>query len=830
MPLLINFETKSARVKGVSFHPTRPWVLASLHNGHIQLWDYRMKLLIHRFEEHDGPVRGISFHHEQPIFVSGGDDYKIKVWDYKQKRCMFTLNGHLDYIRTTYFHEKHPWIISCSDDQTVRIWNWQSRKSLAVITGHNHYVMCAQFHPTEDLIASASLDQTVRIWDFSELRKKHTAGCGSSPKDHANRAQQAELFGNPDVVVKHVLEGHVRGVNWVSFHPTKRLLMSCADDRELKLWSINGGKAWAVDQCRGHYNNVSAAIFHPRADLMLSVAEDKSIRIWCLAKRTMLHAYRHEVERFWCITAHPKLNLFAAGHDNGMIIFKIQRERPPYCVFENLLFYVKEKEIRRLDLTTNKDDAVMQLRAVAAFMRPFVSLAYNPAEKSFLLTSRSPDKENVGSIDLYKPAADGTAPTVVRAMGGGAVWVSANRFLVLDRELQVSLRDLDNKEVRKIEPEHMSKLKLKNLFFAGVGFVLLSNEDGIHMLDVQNKRVLATLKTSKVKYVIWSADYGKAALISKNTLTLVNKKLEVLHCVTESVAVKSGCWDGPEVFIYTTSNHIKYALTAGDHGIIRTLDVPLYIAVIKQSNLVCLTRDAQPVEVPIDTTEYQFKLALLNRRMDEVEACVKSADLVGQSIIGYLAKKGFPEIALNFVKDQSTRFGLALECGNLDVALEAAKELDDRAVWEALAEAALMLGSHQIVEQAYQRMKDFEKLAFLYLITGRLDKLAKMQRVAEMRNDVHGGFHTSLLLGDVAERTKLLRSRGQTSLAYLNAATHGFDDAADTLKEELESKGQPLPPIDPHARLLVPLPPIYTLEDNWPLDKPTGEPLEESAC
>jgi len=51
----------------------------SLHNGVIQLWDYRMCTLLDKFDEHDGPVRGICFHNQQPLFVSGGDDYKIKV-------------------------------------------------------------------------------------------------------------------------------------------------------------------------------------------------------------------------------------------------------------------------------------------------------------------------------------------------------------------------------------------------------------------------------------------------------------------------------------------------------------------------------------------------------------------------------------------------------------------------------------------------------------------------------------------------------------------------------------------------------------------------------
>ena len=60
-------QTKSNRVKGLSFHPKRPWILASLHSGVIQLWDYRMGTLIDRFDEHDGPVRGVRRYEPDPV-------------------------------------------------------------------------------------------------------------------------------------------------------------------------------------------------------------------------------------------------------------------------------------------------------------------------------------------------------------------------------------------------------------------------------------------------------------------------------------------------------------------------------------------------------------------------------------------------------------------------------------------------------------------------------------------------------------------------------------------------------------------------------------------
>lgn len=252
-----------------------------------------MGTLIDRFDEHDGPVRGVHFHKSQPLFVSGGDDYKIKVWNYKLRRYLFTLLGHLDYIRTVQFHQEYPWIVSASDDQTIRIWNWQSRTCISVLTGHNHYVMSAAFHVKDDLVVSASLDQTVRVWDIAGLRKKTVAPGGDDvlrlPQVAATRlahiiSQQincipvllaqgkqadakcvlqinTDLFGGGDAVVKYVLEGHDRGVNWAAFHPTLSLIVSGADDRQVKLWRINGTAPHSLS----HYYSSRLAVIRSAA-------------------------------------------------------------------------------------------------------------------------------------------------------------------------------------------------------------------------------------------------------------------------------------------------------------------------------------------------------------------------------------------------------------------------------------------------------------------------------------------------------------------------------------------------------------------------------------
>jgi coatomer protein complex subunit alpha (xenin) len=48
----------------------------------------------------------------------------------------------------------------------------------------------------------------------------------------------------------------------------------------------------------------------------------------------------------------------------------------------------------------------------------------------------------------------------------------------------------------------------------------------------------------------------------------------------------------------------------------------------------------------MDPTEYRFKLALIKHSYDEVLRIIQTSNLVGQSIIAYLQKKGFPEVRL----------------------------------------------------------------------------------------------------------------------------------------------------------------------------------------
>eukprot|EP00755_Sulcionema_specki_P004580 Sspe_Gene.30396::Locus_15054_Transcript_1_1_Confidence_1.000_Length_3544::g.30396::m.30396/K05236/COPA, RET1; coatomer subunit alpha len=507
--MLIKFETRSNRVKGLSFHPKRPWILSSLHTGAIQLWDYRMGSLIDRFEEHDGPVRGVDFHISQPLFCSGGDDCKIKVWNYKLRRCLFTLTDHLDYIRTVQFHKEQPWILSASDDQTIRIWNWQARSCISVLTGHNHFVMSAQFHPREDTVVSASIDQTLRLWDISHLRTKR-----SQPDSFAANVTQ-DIFGSNDTRV--ILDGHDRGVNYAAFHPTMPFIVSGADDRTIRLWRLDDTRTYEIEQFRGHAGNVSCVMFFK--DYIVSNSEDKSIRVWDSKIRSAIHVLRRENDRFWVLAVHPDKNLIAAGHDSGMILFKLERERPAMQVVDNMLYWVRDRQLRTYDFDTKVENNPLALQRKPK--APPHTLSYCKEAKSVVFYYAQED----GSYELYNLAgAGGTENTPLRGFYKHAVFFCRDKFAVLDKGRQIILRDIKNDIAQVLQPVHDADA----IHWApGTNNIMLSSNDKLYLYDIATKRVTAEASVSKVRYLVWSPNKKLVACLSENAIVVLRRpKLE----------------------------------------------------------------------------------------------------------------------------------------------------------------------------------------------------------------------------------------------------------------------------------------------------------------
>ena len=130
---------------------------------------------------------------------------------------------------------------------------------MILLTGHKHYVMSAKFHHEKDLIVSASLDYTVRLWDYSKLIEKM-----NSPNHNG-------YFNPMDVEVIASVEAHEKGLNWVSFHPSKNLFYTAGDDRRVKVWSFDSNSVAEKETYFGHQSNVCCVDVNPKTVIIFFI-------------------------------------------------------------------------------------------------------------------------------------------------------------------------------------------------------------------------------------------------------------------------------------------------------------------------------------------------------------------------------------------------------------------------------------------------------------------------------------------------------------------------------------------------------------------------------
>lgn len=100
MPLRLDVKRKllarSDRVKCVDLHPTEPWTLVSLYNGHVHIWNHETQQLIKSFEVRlflliliyeifkvcDLPVRAAKFIVRKNWIATGSDDMQLRIFNY----------------------------------------------------------------------------------------------------------------------------------------------------------------------------------------------------------------------------------------------------------------------------------------------------------------------------------------------------------------------------------------------------------------------------------------------------------------------------------------------------------------------------------------------------------------------------------------------------------------------------------------------------------------------------------------------------------------------------------------------------------------------------
>ncbi|KAI5171315.1 coatomer subunit alpha [Nematocida sp. LUAm3] len=660
-------QEKSERVKSISFHPWKKVIITGLHSGKIQGWNYLYKTKVFEKEEHEGPVRVVVFHHLIERFASGGDDCLIRIWNYKTQSVETIFKGHTDYIRSLEFHRHLPWLLSTSDDQTICIWNFQSKKKLAALTGHTHYVMGARFI-NDTLFASVSLDQTIRLWDYSALKTK-------------SQSTVMDMLGVPEVLLKHIIDGHDRGINWISVQPGTNTFATGGDDSSIRIWDATTDNIFETDTFHGHHNHVSSLYF-TKKDLLISNSEDGSMKIWDIKKRKALKTISID-NRFWCVSMDPEEKLIAAGHDTGFSLYSLEKEEPLYYVDDKDIYIQREREIIKTD--TKKESRMLQVKGgLVSFMVENGVLVLNYGN---CYTFKNHDvSQGAGQALLYK----------------GSLYVAT--------ETEVTIRDVSG-----FEKETLS-IVVDALFSSSVGVLALKDNKLFKLLRPKDERVSLPEPCKR----ICSGD-GFIAVVTERHIIMLDQDLNQKSVIEEIVRI-NGVFPYKDTLFYSTPMHIKYAFISGEYGALLSTEEPLWLLTVENDLFTSLTKDGSLTEIEVDCIEWRFRRALEMKNSVEVKECIENSALIGQSPLASLIRKGFYREALEHVEDPRIRAELSMKIGEYEDAFIHAQKVNSPELFKELGMCSLSK-NQDIAEKAFKEAKDYTSLLLLYISTKKIDRI-----------------------------------------------------------------------------------------------------------
>ncbi|XP_015115279.1 coatomer subunit beta' [Diachasma alloeum] len=733
MPLRLDIKrrltARSDRVKSVDLHPTEPWMLCSLYQGNVNIWNHESQTLVKTFEVCDLPVRAAKFVPRKNWVVTGSDDMQVRVFNYNTLERVHSFEAHSDYVRCIAVHPTQPFILTSSDDMLIKLWNWEkSWRGQQVFEGHTHYVMQIVFNPKDNnTFASASLDRTVKVWQL-----------GSS-------------------TANFTLEGHEKGVNCVDYYHggDKPYLISGADDRYVKIWDYQNKTC--VQTLEGHTQNISAVCFHPELPIVLTGSEDGTVRIWHAGTYRLESSLNYGFERVWTIASMKGSNNVAIGYDEGSVMIKVGREEPAVSMdsMGGKIVWAKHSEIQQVNLKALGEEAqdgerlplaVKDMGACEIYPQ---TIQHNPNGR-FLVVCGD------GEYIIYTSMA-------LRNKAFG----QALEFVWASDSSQYAVRE--SSSVVKVFKNFKEKKVLKPDFGVdGIfgGFLLgVSSVSGLSFFDWDTLKLVRRIDIQPT-HVYWAENASLIALATADQYFILKYHADVVANAPEnaediedafemvadmSEVVKTGLWVG-DCFIYTNSvNRINY-FVGGEVVTISHLDRPMYLLgyVPRDNRLYLCDKELAIVSYSLLLSVLEYQTAVMRKDFETADRVLPTVPKEHRTRVAhFLEKQGFKKQALDVSTDPEHRFELALALGNLEIAHNLAKEANSQQKWRQLASLATQKGKLTLAQECLHQAQDFGGLLLLATSTGNAGMIEKLGEAADDGGKNNISFLSSFLLGDV---------------------------------------------------------------------------------
>ncbi|PWN32290.1 putative platelet-activating factor acetylhydrolase ib alpha subunit [Meira miltonrushii] len=260
-----------SQVSRATFHPVFSQVVSASDDAMIKVWDWETGDFEKTLKGHTKAVHDVDFDSKGNLLASCSSDMTIKVWDtnddYKNTKTLF---GHDHSVSAVKFMPGDDFLVSAGRDRTIRIWDLKTGFCARTLIGHSDWVRWIT--PSEDgrLLASCSTDQTARIWDFAS---------GETKVELRGHDHVVETIAFAPITAYAALRdlGGITGINSTT---PGQFVATGGRDKLIKIWDAVSGQC--LKTLSGHDNWVRGLCWAPNGAFLLSCSDDKTVKVWDL--------------------------------------------------------------------------------------------------------------------------------------------------------------------------------------------------------------------------------------------------------------------------------------------------------------------------------------------------------------------------------------------------------------------------------------------------------------------------------------------------------------------------------------------------------------------
>ncbi|HEY7124503.1 MAG TPA: WD40 repeat domain-containing protein [Ktedonobacterales bacterium] len=167
----------------IAWSPTGGTLAWGASDGSVCIWDSEARKL--RFQlSHRLPVRGIAFHPIRPWLASASEDGKLCLWELTRGVVLATLVSGTAWVSCVTISPNGSWLAAGLEGGEVVLINLENRQVSYLRGGHTAEVQRAAFSPQSRLCATSSTDGAVAFWSVERQKRmgvpiSHPAAVGA---------------------------------------------------------------------------------------------------------------------------------------------------------------------------------------------------------------------------------------------------------------------------------------------------------------------------------------------------------------------------------------------------------------------------------------------------------------------------------------------------------------------------------------------------------------------------------------------------------------------------------------------------------------------------